>query len=111
MSAFARATCKPIRAVTPIASVDRNLIGAILRLEELSRVRADRCVVVPHFAFHVQTPDEMYVGTGASLPATLKQKRDEARAARLAHNRAVTCARCKFEYTKPAMVAIGINTS
>jgi transposase InsO family protein len=67
--------------------------------------------VVPHFAFEGQTPDEMYFGTGASVPATLKQKRDQARAARLAHNRAVTCARCKVEDNKPAMVTIGSNTS
>jgi hypothetical protein len=47
--------------------------------------------VVPHFAFEGQTPDEMYFGTGASVPATLKQKRDQARAARLAHNRGDLC--------------------
>ena len=67
--------------------------------------------VVPHFAFQGQTPNEMYFGTGASVPATLKQKRDQARAARLEHNRAVTCARCKIEDTKPAMLTIGSNTS
>ena len=67
--------------------------------------------VVPHFAFQGQTPDEMYFGTGVSVPATLKEKRAEARAARLAHNRAVTCARCKVEDTKPAMVTMGSNTS
>ena len=57
-----------------------------------------------HFAFEGQTPDETYFGTGASIPAKLKQKREQARAAGLAHNRAVTCARCKIEDTKPAMV-------
>ena len=31
---------------TSIASMDRDLFDAILRLEELARVRADRCVVV-----------------------------------------------------------------
>ena len=67
--------------------------------------------VVPHFAFEGQTPDEIYIGTGASVPAKLKEKRAEARAARLAHNRAVTCARCKIEDTKPAMVTMGSNTS
>ncbi len=67
--------------------------------------------VVPHFAFQGQTPDEMYFGTGASVPAKLKVKRVEARAARLAHNRAVTCARCNVEDTKPAMVTIRSNTS
>ncbi|MFM7973840.1 MAG: transposase, partial [Pirellula sp.] len=67
--------------------------------------------VVPHFAFQGQTPDEMYFGTGASIPATLKQKRDQARAARLAHNRAVICARCKVDDPEPAMVTMGSNTS
>jgi putative transposase len=67
--------------------------------------------VVTHFAFQGQTLDEMYFGTGASVPAMLKEKRAEARAARLAHNRAVTCARCKIEDTKPAMVTMGSNTS
>jgi len=67
--------------------------------------------VVPHFAFQGQTSDEMYFGSGASVPSKLKEKRAEVRAARLAHNRAVTCARCKVKDTKPAMVTIGINTS
>lgn len=72
---------------------------------------AQHNTVVPHFAFQGHTPDEMYFGTGASVPAKLKEKRVKARAARLAHNRAVTCARCKVEDTKPAMVTIGNNTS
>jgi len=67
--------------------------------------------VVPHFAFQGQAPDEMYFGTGASVPAKMKERRVEARVARLAHNRAVTCARCKVEDTKPAMVTMGSNTS
>jgi putative transposase len=67
--------------------------------------------VVLHFTFQGQPPDEIYFGTGASVPFKLKEKRTEARAARLAHNRAVTCARCKVEDTKPAMVMIGSNTS
>jgi putative transposase len=67
--------------------------------------------VVPHYAFQGQTPDEMYFGTGASVPAKLKEKRDEARAARLAHNRAVTCTRSKVADATPAMVTIGNNTS
>ena len=66
--------------------------------------------VVPHFTFQGQTTDEMYFGTGASVPARLKEMQAEARAARLAHNRAVTCARCKVEDTRPAMVTIGNNT-
>jgi len=66
--------------------------------------------VVPHFAFQGQTPDEMYFGTGARVPAEMKEKRTEARAARLAHNRAVICERCKVEDATPALVTIGINT-
>jgi len=46
-----------------------------------------------------------------SVPAKLKEKRAEARAARLTHNRAVTCARCKVEDAKPATVSIRTNTS
>lgn len=45
--------------------------------------------VVVHFAFQGQTPDEMYLATGASVPFDPKEKRAKARAARLAHNRAL----------------------
>ena len=47
-----------------------------------------------HAAFHGQTPDEMYFGTAANLPAELATARDQARAERLAVNRAMSCNRC-----------------
>ncbi len=49
---------------------------------------------MPHAAFHGQTPDEMYFGTAANLPAELAAARSHARAARLAANRTMSCERC-----------------
>lgn len=49
---------------------------------------------MPHAAFHGQTPDEMYFGTAANLPAELAAAREQARAARLAANRAMSCDHC-----------------
>ena len=52
---------------------------------------------LPHSAFRGQTPDEMYFGTGAHVPRELDSKRKEARAARMATNRAVSCEACDSE--------------
>jgi putative transposase len=49
---------------------------------------------VPHFAFQGQTPDEMVFGIGANVPVDLQEKRVKARAAMLAHSRAMSCERC-----------------
>lgn len=49
---------------------------------------------VPHAAFGGQTPDEMYFGTGASVPSTLTAGRETARQARMAANRSLQCAAC-----------------
>jgi transposase InsO family protein len=49
---------------------------------------------IPHAAFHGQTPDEMYFGTGDHVPETLATHRKAAREARLAANRAARCAVC-----------------
>jgi putative transposase len=49
---------------------------------------------MPHAAFQGHTPDEMYFGTAADLPAELAAARDLARAARLAANRALSCDLC-----------------
>ena len=49
---------------------------------------------LPHAAFHGQTPDEMYFGTGADIPKQLAAAKVAARQARLAGNRAVRCQRC-----------------
>ncbi len=49
---------------------------------------------MPHTAFQGQTPEEMYLGTAASLPDQLAIARREARQRRLAANRAASCQRC-----------------
>jgi putative transposase len=49
---------------------------------------------LPHSAFSGQTPDEMYNGTGAAIAQDLATARGDARAARLAVNRARSCATC-----------------
>ena len=49
---------------------------------------------MPHSAFVGQTPDEIYRGLGAELPAKLAGARRAAREARLAANRALSCAAC-----------------
>ena len=46
---------------------------------------------MPHAAFRGQTPDEMYFGSAANLPAELAAARKEALARRLAVNRKVSC--------------------
>ena len=58
---------------------------------------------MPHSAFCGQTPDEMYFGTAADLPAQLAAARSKARAERLAANRAMTCDQCSAQpITSPA---------
>ena len=68
-----------------------------MALPQLSRLdRAARALVafyveqhntqMPHAAFSGQTPDEMYFGTAANLPAKLAAAWEQARAARLAAN-------------------------
>ena len=46
-------------------------------------------------AFHGETPDEKYFGTGSNVPNDLNSRKNEARAARLAANRAVYCEICE----------------
>ena len=50
--------------------------------------------VLPHAAFHGQTPDEMYFGTGKEIPEELAARADTARRARLRANRSVSCNAC-----------------
>jgi len=57
---------------------------------------------MPHAACSGQTPDEMYFGTAANLPAELAAARRLARAARLAANRESSCDRCLGEQVTPA---------
>jgi hypothetical protein len=50
---------------------------------------------LPHSAFRGETPDEMYLGTGGHVTHELDSRRKEARAARLATNRAAFCKTCQ----------------
>ena len=49
---------------------------------------------MPHPAFAGQTPDEMFFGTGTKVPEELALAKFNARAARLAANRTMSCERC-----------------
>jgi hypothetical protein len=61
---------------------------------------------MPHAAFHGQTPDEMYFGTAANLPAELAAAGEQARVARLAANRAMSCDRCPGQQASLPIVEI-----
>ena len=50
---------------------------------------------LPHSAFRGQTPDEMYFGSGGHVSGDLDVKRKEARAVRMAANRARSCRVCR----------------
>jgi transposase InsO family protein len=50
--------------------------------------------VMPHSAFNGQTPDEMYFGTGRSVPAKLATARENAREERMKANRLAGCGVC-----------------
>jgi len=50
--------------------------------------------VMPHSAFQGQTPDEVFAGVGAHVPAMLARQRADARVARLAENRGALCSAC-----------------
>ena len=50
--------------------------------------------VMPHSAFEGQTPDEMFFGTGDSVPSELAGARDRARDERMKANRAAGCGVC-----------------
>jgi hypothetical protein len=50
--------------------------------------------VLPHAAFHGQTPDEMYFGTGDAVPAHLASGAAAARRARGEANRSAACETC-----------------
>ena len=70
-------------------------------LDSVARVRAmvefhvnEHNTKMPHPAFSGQTPDEMFFGTGAKVPEELALARGNARAARMAANRAMSCERC-----------------
>jgi hypothetical protein len=50
--------------------------------------------VLPHSAFRGQTPDEIYFGTGDTVPAALESGAMAARRARVEANRSAACATC-----------------
>jgi transposase InsO family protein len=50
--------------------------------------------VLPHAAFRGQTPDEMYFGTGDTVPAVLKSGAAAARRTRAEVNRSARCQAC-----------------
>ena len=50
--------------------------------------------VLPHSAFHGQTPDEMYLGTGDAVPRDLRARAATARRARVEANRSAACETC-----------------
>ena len=50
--------------------------------------------VLPHSAFHGQTPNEVYFGTGDVVPADLRSRAAAARRTRLDANRSASCERC-----------------
>jgi hypothetical protein len=50
--------------------------------------------VLPHSAFDGQTPDEMYFGTGETVPADLRSRAAAARRTRVEANRSASCDTC-----------------
>ncbi len=50
---------------------------------------------LPHSAFHGQTPDEMYFGTGDPIPDKLAAAKKAARQSRMEVNRATSCSTCE----------------
>jgi hypothetical protein len=51
--------------------------------------------VMPHREFNGRTPDEIYFGTGREIEEELTERRQQARANRVAANRAVSCSTCE----------------
>jgi transposase InsO family protein len=71
-----------------------DTVAAVRRLT--SSYVAEHNTAIPHSAFHGETPDEMYFGTGTAVAATLAEQRARARQDRLASNRALTCTDCNL---------------
>jgi putative transposase len=84
-----------------------NSLDALARLRTLVAFYVERYnTQMPHPAFDGQTPDEMYFGTAANLPAELAAAREQARVARLVANRAMSCDRCVGQQASLAVVEI-----
>ena len=70
-------------------------------LDTVARVRAlvefyvtEHNTKMPHPAFAGQTPNEVFFGTGTKVPEEVAVAKSQARAGRLAANRALSCERC-----------------
>ena len=72
-----------------------NTLDTLAAVERLVAFYVDQHNrVMPHSAFQGQTPEEMYIGTGAAVPQRLTAARRLAREARVASNRARHCDTC-----------------
>ena len=60
--------------------------------------------VIPHSAFQLQTPDEIFFGIGDEVSERLAQARASAREKRMKANRAVGCGVCVDEMTSGALL-------
>jgi transposase InsO family protein len=67
-------------------------VATVRRLVEFYVQEHNR--VLPHSAFHGQTPDEMYFGTGDAVPADLMSRAAAVRRTRGEANRSASCATC-----------------
>ena len=74
------------------------------QLDSVDRVRSlvafyveEHDSTLPHSSFRGQTPVEMYFGTNTDVAERLAEQRAQARAERLAANRAAACAVCEEE--------------
>jgi putative transposase len=67
-------------------------VSTVRRLVAFSVDQHNR--VLPHSAFHGQTPDEMYFGTGDAVPKDLRSRAAVARRTSVEANRSVWCEMC-----------------
>jgi transposase InsO family protein len=67
-------------------------VSTVRRLVEFYVDQHNR--VLPHSAFHGQTPDEMYFGSGDAVPGDLQSRAAAARRTRVEANRSVSCEIC-----------------
>ena len=67
-------------------------VATVRRLVEFYVQEHNR--VLPHSAFHGQTPDKMYFGTGDAVSAALTSGAAAARRARVEANRSAACETC-----------------
>ena len=69
-----------------------NTLDSVARVRTLVEFYVNKHnTKMPHPAFGGQTPDEMFFGTGSNVPEDLALAKSNARTARLAANRALSC--------------------